>query len=43
MHKPSMKDPAQLLRILFYIQTDMEYPNAFRPADNPGYQTQYNP
>ncbi len=24
------------------IQTDMEYPNAYRPADNPGYQTRYD-
>lgn len=23
------------------VQTDMEYPNAFRPAENPGYRTDY--
>jgi hypothetical protein len=25
------------------IKTDWNYPNAMRPAENPGYQTQYNP
>lgn len=25
------------------IQTDIHYPNAYRPENNPGYQTQYNP
>jgi hypothetical protein len=33
----------RIQKIILDIQTDMEYPNAFRPADNPGYQTQYNP
>lgn len=28
--------------IILDIQTDMEYPNAFRPAANPGYQTDYH-
>ena len=25
------------------IQTDIHYPNAYRPDNNPGYNTQYNP
>jgi hypothetical protein len=25
------------------IKTDWNYPNAMRPAENPGYKTQYNP
>ncbi|MBQ7935369.1 MAG: PH domain-containing protein [Clostridia bacterium] len=25
------------------IQSDLEYPNAYRPAENPGYNTQYRP
>lgn len=28
-------------RTVLDMQTDMEYPNAFRPADNPGYSTDY--
>lgn len=28
-------------QIILDIQTDMEYPNALRPAENPGYQTNY--
>ena len=27
--------------IVLNIQTDMEYPNAYRPEENPGYNTQY--
>jgi len=30
-------------KIILDIQTDMEFPNAYRPAENPGYQTQYRP
>lgn len=30
-------------KVILDIQTDMEYPNAFRPEENPGYQTQYKP
>lgn len=30
-------------KIIMDIQTDIEYPNAFRPAENPGYQTEYRP
>jgi hypothetical protein len=30
-------------KVILDMQTDMEYPNAFRPEDNPGYQTQYRP
>ncbi len=34
---------ARVQKIVLDIQTDMEYPNAFRPAENPGYNTMYNP
>ena len=27
---------------VLYIQTDMEYPNAYRPDDNPGYGTKWD-
>ena len=30
-------------KVILDMQTDMEYPNAFRPEENPGYQTQYRP
>ena len=30
-------------KIIIDIQTDMEYPNAFRPEYNPGYKTNYHP
>lgn len=30
-------------KIILDIQTDMEYPNALRPSENPGYHTDYNP
>lgn len=30
-------------KIILDIQTDMEYPNAFRPQENPGYKTDYRP
>lgn len=30
-------------KIILDMQTDMEYPNAFRPEENPGYQTHYKP
>ena len=33
----------RIQRIVLDIQTDMEYPNAFRPAENPGYGTDYRP
>lgn len=33
----------RIQKIILDIQTDMEYPNAYRPAENPGYNTQYNP
>ena len=33
----------RIQKIILDIQTDMEYPNAFRPEENPGYQTQYKP
>lgn len=33
----------RIQKIILDIQTDMEYPNAYRPAENPGYQTQYRP
>lgn len=31
----------RLQKIIFNIQTDIEYPNALRPKDNPGYNTNY--
>lgn len=33
----------RIQRLILDIQTDMEYPNAFRPEENPGYQTKYHP
>lgn len=30
-------------KIVLDIQTDIEYPNAYRPAENPGYHTEYRP
>ena len=30
-------------KVILDIQTDMEFPNAYRPAENPGYNTQYRP
>lgn len=34
---------ARVQRIVLDMQTDMEYPNAFRPSENPGYNTEYKP
>lgn len=31
----------RLQKIVLDIQTDMEYPNAYRPDENPGYKTKY--
>lgn len=33
----------QIQKIILDMQTDMEYPNALRPGENPGYQTDYRP
>ena len=33
----------RIQKIILDIQTDMEYPNAYRPAENPGYFTDYRP
>ena len=33
----------QAQKVVLDIQTDIEYPNALRPENNPGYNTQYNP
>lgn len=33
----------RIQRIILDIQTDMEYPNAYRPGENPGYRTDYRP
>lgn len=30
-------------RVIMDMQTDIEYPNAYRPEENPGYQTNYRP
>lgn len=34
---------SKLQKIVVDIQTDIEYPNALRPEENPGYNTKYNP
>ena len=33
----------KLQKVILDIQTDIEYPNEFRPQNNPGYNTKYNP
>ena len=33
----------RIQKIIMDIQTDIEYPNAYRPAENPGYSTDYRP
>ena len=33
---------SKLQKIVLDIQTDIEYPNALRPNENPGYNTKYN-
>lgn len=33
----------RIQKVILDMQTDMEYPNALRPAENPGYQTDYRP
>ena len=33
---------SRIQKVILDMQTDMEYPNAFRPAENPGYQTDYH-
>lgn len=42
-----LEDPHQVYhrvqKIVLDIQTDIEYPNAYRPRENPGYQTDYRP
>ena len=42
-----LEDAEQVYRrvqkVILDMQTDMEYPNAFRPEENPGYRTQYRP
>lgn len=42
-----LEDPHQVYhrvqRVILDMQTDMEFPNAYRPAENPGYQTDYRP
>ena len=43
----NLEDPKgvydRIQKIILDIQTDMEYPNAYRPAENPGYHTDYRP
>ena len=43
----ALEDPqgvySRIQKIVLDIQTDIEYPNALRPSENPGYQTDYNP
>ena len=40
-----LEDPHQIYsrvqKTILDMQTDIEFPNAFRPAENPGYQTDY--
>ena len=33
----------KLQKIVFYIQTDIEFPNNLRPNENNGYNTKYMP
>lgn len=33
----------RIQKIILDMQTDMEYPNALRPEENPGYRTEYRP
>lgn len=49
-HMPMLEDLAdahavynRIQKIILDIQTDMEYPNAYRPDTNPGYNTDYRP
>jgi PH (Pleckstrin Homology) domain-containing protein len=43
----AIDDPYGVFKLLkqtyFDIKTDVQYPNQLRPADNPGYQTHYQP
>lgn len=43
----ALEDPqgvySRIQKIVLDIQTDIEYPNALRPSENPGYQTDYTP
>lgn len=42
-----LEDPHQVYhrvqKIVLDMQTDIEYPNAYRPAENPGYRSDYRP
>ena len=42
-----LEDPRQVYhrvqKITLDMQTDMEFPNAYRPQENPGYRTEYRP
>ena len=31
----------RIQKIVMDIQTDIEFPNAYRPTENPGYNTEY--
>ena len=46
-HLEDLEDPRQVYhrvqKTILDIQTDMEFPNAYRPQENPGYQTDYRP
>lgn len=46
-HLEDLEDSHQVYhrvqKIILDMQTDMEFPNAYRPAENPGYQTDYRP
>ena len=42
-----LENPRQIYhnvqKIILDMQTDMEFPNAYRPQENPGYRTEYRP
>lgn len=49
-HMPVMEDLenphdvySRIQKIILDMQTDMEFPNAYRPDFNPGYNTEYRP
>ena len=33
----------RLQQVILDLQSDMEFPNAYRPEENPGYRTRYKP
>ena len=43
----SIRDPYEISKkinkVFLDVKSDIHYPNAFRPEENPGYRTKYNP